>query len=131
VNEPITPPPAPLPKIIEPLPSRPDFPVAAAPAPLDLDALKKQLKDTKAIGIFTKLSLKNKVDDLMEDFRDYYAGKGTLTLGDLRQSYNLLIMKVLSLVQDDDPELADSIVSSRDAIWDLLADPKKFATLET
>lgn len=104
--------------------------MVAAPATLDLEALKKQLKDTKAIGLFTKLSLKNKVDDLMDDFRDYYAGKSDLTMAELRQSYNLLIMKVLSLIQEDDPKLADAIVSSREAIWGLLADPEKFATLE-
>jgi hypothetical protein len=48
----------------------------------------------------------------------------------LRRSYELLIMKVLSLLQDEDPTLASAIVSSREAIWRLLADPKAFATLE-
>ena len=42
-----------------------------APAALDLNALKEQLKETKAIGVFTKLSLKNQVDDLLQQFRDY------------------------------------------------------------
>ena len=49
---------------------------------------------------------------------------------DLRRSYNLLMMKVLSLLQDDDQKLASAIVSSREAIWGLLADPKTFATLQ-
>ena len=48
----------------------------------------------------------------------------------LRSSYDLLIMKVLSMVQDHDPPLATAIVSSRAAIWALLADPNKFATLD-
>jgi hypothetical protein len=39
-------------------------------------------------------------------------------------------MKVLSLVQDDDKKLASDIAASREAIWALLADPKKFATLD-
>ena len=102
---------------------------AAAPA-LDLDTLTEQLKETKAIGFFTKITLKNQVDDLLDQFREYHEGKATLTLTDLRQSYNLLMMKVLSLLQDKDPKLASAIVSSREAIWDLLADPKKFATLQ-
>jgi len=50
---------------------------------------------------------------------------------DLRRSYDLLLMKVLSLLQDEDQKLARAIVASREAIWDLLADPKKFATLQT
>jgi hypothetical protein len=97
---------------------------------LDLDTLKKRLKDTKSIGLFSKLSLKNKVDDLLDDFRKYYQGKGKVDITELRESYNLLLMKVLSMLQDDDQTLAALIVSSREAIWDVLADPKKFAALD-
>jgi hypothetical protein len=106
---------------------------AAPPAPLtlDLNALKEQLKETKAIGIFTKIALKNQVDDLLQQFREYYQGKAKLSMAELRGSYNLLIMKVLSLLQDADQKLASAIVSSREAIWGLLADPKKFATLQS
>jgi hypothetical protein len=111
-------------------------PAAAPPAPtptatLDLNALKVRLKETKAIGLFTKISLKNKVDDLLEQFRDHYQGNAKLTMTELRRSYDLLLMKVLSLLQDTDQNLASAIVSSREAIWGLLADPKKFATLQT
>ena len=53
-----------------------------------------------------------------------------LLLMDLRRSYDLLMMKVLSLLQDEDCELASAIVSSREAIWALLADPKTVATLQ-
>jgi hypothetical protein len=103
----------------------------AAPVPLDLIALKEQLKATKAIGVFTKISLKNQVDDLMNKLRDYYQGKSKTTMPELRRSYDLLIMKVLSLLQDSDKKLASDVVSSREAIWALLSDPKKFATLQT
>jgi len=102
----------------------------AAVAALDLNTLKEQLKATKAIGFFTKITLKNQVDDLLDKFRDYYRGKAKLTMTDLRRSYDLLMMKVLSLLQDEDQKLASAIVSSREAIWGLLADPKKFATLQ-
>jgi hypothetical protein len=105
-------------------------PAPAAPAALDLNALKEQLKETKAIGVFTKLTLKNQVDDLLQQFRDYYQGRAKITMAQLRRSYDLLMMKVLSLLQDADQKLASAIVSSREAIWGLLADPKKFATLE-
>jgi hypothetical protein len=112
----------------------PGAPVApprqTAVGPLDLSALKMRLKETKAIGVFTKLTLKNQVDDLMEKFRQHHAGKATPTLPELRRSYDLLLMKVLSLLQDDDQKLASDILSSRERIWDLLADPNKFAGLQ-
>jgi hypothetical protein len=106
-------------------------PVAAPTAPLtlDLDALQAQLRTTKAIGFFTKISLKNQVDDLMKQFREHYQGKSGRTMTDLRRSYDLLIMKVLSLLQDTDQKLASAIVSSREAIWALLSDQNKFANL--
>ena len=101
-----------------------------APPTLDLAALKEQLKETKAIGVFTKITLKNQVDDLLQQFRDHYQGKAKITMAQLRRSYDLLLMKVLSLLQDADEKLAAAIVASREAIWGLLSDRKKFATLE-
>jgi pyruvate/2-oxoglutarate dehydrogenase complex dihydrolipoamide acyltransferase (E2) component len=102
----------------------------AKAATLDLAGLEQQLRATKAIGIFTKITLKNQVDDLLDRFRDYHQGKAKVTKTDLRRAYDLLIMKVLSLLQDEDQRLASAIVSSREAIWGLLEDPKKFATLQ-
>ncbi len=75
--------------------------------------------------MFTKLSLKNQVDDLLNQFRAYHKSQ-TPALAALRQSYNLLMLKVLALLQDSDPALARDIVASREAIWGILADPKKF-----
>jgi hypothetical protein len=102
--------------------------VPPAPA-LDLDGMKARLRATKGIGLFTKIALKNQVDDLLDLFRDHYSGKAKVAMADLRRSYDMLMMKVLSLVQDADQMLASAIVSSREAIWALLADPKKFAAL--
>jgi len=101
-----------------------------APPTLDWLALEKQLKKTKAIGLMSKISLRNQVDDLLKQFRDHYKGKNSITMAELHQSFDLLMMKVLSLIQDDDQDLASAIKSSREAIWKLLADPKQFATLE-
>lgn len=97
--------------------------------PLDLTALETRLKETKAIGVFTKIALKNQVDDLLNQFRAHYQGRVKTSLAELRPAYDRLLLKVLSLCQDGDPELARAIVSSREAIWSILADPAKFATL--
>jgi hypothetical protein len=97
--------------------------------PLDLASLEQRLRDTKAIGVFTKISLKNQVDDLLTQFRAFHQGRAGAVLTDLREQYNLLLLKVLSLLQGSDPVLAQAIASSREALWGLLADPAKFATL--
>jgi hypothetical protein len=103
-------------------------PVAAkppAPPALDLAALEKRLRDTEAIGIFTKLSLKNQVDDLVARFRAFHQG-AAVAVTKLREEYDLLLLKVLSVLQDGDPGLARDIAASREAIWGLLVDPVKF-----
>jgi hypothetical protein len=100
--------------------------VASGPAPLDLASLEQRLRDTHAIGVFTKLSLKNQVDDLLSQFRAFYAGQGGLTLAGLRHSYELLLLKVVTLLQEDDPALATAVSSSREAIWAILSDRDRF-----
>jgi hypothetical protein len=102
-------------------------PAQAAAAPLDLKTLEQRLKETSAIGVLTKLSLKNQVDDLIAKFRAYHEGARPPTLPELKPAYQLLLMKVLALLQDHDPVLARDIDASRDAIWNVLADPRKLA----
>ena len=105
--------------------------VAATPAApaLDLKSLETRLRETKAIGVMTKLALKNQVDDLLNQFRMFYQGKLKTTLAELRRAYDGLLLKVLALLQDADPPLAKEIAMSREAIWGILADPVKFATV--
>jgi hypothetical protein len=115
----------------EPAPSTgPSAPPPATPAgTLDLSSLEKRLRDTKAIGVFTKLSLKNQVDDLLEKFREFHQSRDQALLAKLRQAYDLLLLKVLSLLQDNDPSLARDISSSREALWKILTDPDQFKNL--
>jgi hypothetical protein len=104
-------------------------PVPAAKAlepPLDVAALKLRLRNTKAIGVFAKLALSNQVDDLMQQFRAHYLSGQNASVASLRQPFDMLILKVLALIQDSDPSLAKTISGSREAIWGILADPVKF-----
>ena len=108
----------------------PPAPTKSNPVPpLDMKSLETRLKETKAIGVFTKLALKNQVDDLLNQFRAHYQGKSKTTRAELRRAYEMLLLKVLALLQDSDPPLAGAIVASREAIWGILADPAKFATI--
>ena len=65
---------------------------AAAPATkaptLNLADLEQRLRDTRAIGVFTKLSLKNQVDDLLKAFRTLYRDPNKRPPPELRQRYD-------------------------------------------
>ena len=115
--------PAPKKEVVTPPPPKPVAPT------LDLAGLVKRLKESNAIGVLTKLTLKNQVDTLLEQFRGYYQGRTKTSLDQLRQPYDQLLMKVLSLLQDSDPMLAREITQSREAIWGILSDPDKFDDL--
>jgi hypothetical protein len=113
----------------QPQPPRQETPPPAAKAvepSLDLASLQSRLRDTKAIGIMTKITLKNQVDDLMKQFRAHYQGGQKTPVAALRPPYDMLVLKVLAVVQDGDPALARTIAGSREAIWAILADRDKF-----
>jgi hypothetical protein len=122
VAKPAVPPPAVLP----PVAKAPAAAVKPADPPLDLAALKTRLRETPAIGVLTKLSLQNQVEDLLGRFRAHYQSGRTAEVASLRQPYDMLVLKVLALVQDTDPALARTIAGSRETLWGILADPQKF-----
>lgn len=124
---PVTKPAAPVAKPA-PVPKSEPAPPPKPPA-LDLASLEKRLKETSAIGLMTKLALKNQVDELLDRFRAHYEGRVKTGIAQLRQPYDMLILKVLTLLQDGDPALAKAIADSREAIWAVLADPGKFKKL--
>jgi hypothetical protein len=95
----------------------------------DVNALVARLRDTNAIGFFTKLALKNQIDDLMDRFRRFHAREGETPLERLRDQFNLLFMKVITLCQDGDPALGQEIAKGREILWGKLADPGEFARL--
>lgn len=138
-NQPPAPPSPPQPRPAPPpfastpaAPLPPESAASAQPskaATLDLAGLTQRLRDTNAIGIFTKLSLKNQVDDLLEEFRGFYNGQVKVQLPELRQRYELLLLKVVTLLQDADQPLAKAVASSREAIWNVLADPQEFSKI--
>ncbi len=109
---------------------------APAPAPaarateptLDVADLKSRLRDTKAIGAFTKIALSNQMDDLLKQFRAIYEGRQRTSVTSLRQPYDSLVVKVVTVLKDD-PALARTISASREAIWGILSDPVKFKSV--
>jgi hypothetical protein len=116
---------------VPPIPATPAVKSGNPPAAatLDLGGLEARLRDTHAIGVFTKLSLKNQVDDLLDEFRVFYRASNKNPTAELRQHYDVLLIKVLGLLRDGDPTLAAAVSTSREAIWGILSDPDKFAKL--
>ena len=87
------------------------------------------MRDTEALGFFTKLALKNEVDDLLDGMRGYHAERRSGSLKGLRERFDLLLLKVRTLLQDADWALAAKLTAGREALWNQLADPVEFAQI--
>jgi hypothetical protein len=96
---------------------------------LDLDALIKGLTKTRAIGLFSKLSDKGEAEELMKAVSSYHEAGGNPTLEQLRERYDLLVNKVLVMLQGKDEPLAQSISGARELLWTDVSDPVRFARL--
>jgi hypothetical protein len=100
--------------------------VQAPSPPMALTTLAQRLRETDAIGVFTKIELKFEIDELVDALRAYHHGQREPSLEQLHERYNLLLLKVVTLLQADDPTLARDIGASRAALWDLLSAPETF-----
>ena len=98
---------------------------------LDLEQLENGIKKTKAVGLMTKIKLKGEINDLLSKIEAYHAGSSPYALVQLREHFDLLYMKVVSLVQDKDTDLHLQLCVSLDLIWDSLEDPQQFKTLSS
>jgi len=93
-------------------------------AAIDVEVLTARLKKTKAIGLFTKLAIRNDVSDLMSDVK-HYRKKSMLDskIEEIRESFEGLLMKIIALL-DDDPELSRDMYVGRESIWKSLLEVK-------
>jgi hypothetical protein len=111
---------------------------AAAPEPepapqpepeFEFETLQTRLRETKALGVFTKLEIKDQISSLLDKVRKRHE-TGTNNWSDLREAFDLLVLKVMTLLQDQDAELASELARARESLWAVLADPVRFAKLE-
>jgi hypothetical protein len=89
---------------------------------VDFEILEKEIRKTRAIGGLTKLKLSGDINKMVNALKTYHAGDSPLTLEQHREQYDLLYMKVVSQVQDKDPELFNKLCNAWDPLWAELQD---------
>jgi hypothetical protein len=101
---------------------------------VDFETLEKRIRKTNAIGGFAKLKLSSDTNKMVADLKTYHAGDSPHTLEQHREQYDLLYMKVVSQVQDQDPELYHQLCNAWEPLWAELQDEnnlKKASQLNT
>jgi len=89
---------------------------------IDFKTLEKKIRKTKAIGVMTKLKLSSDINKLLKELNAFHAGNSSLTLEQQREQYDLLYMKIVTLVQKKDPELFHQLCNVWDPLWVALQD---------
>jgi len=82
----------------------------------DMSVLIERLKETDAIGMFTKLALRSDALDIMDMITAYNKHMDRYSLKELRARFDGLLLKVMALL-DDDPGLSRDISLAREEIW--------------
>jgi hypothetical protein len=103
------------------------FATASAAHEMDLQELEKRVRGTRAISTLQKLELQQEVNELLKRFRRAHSGQSS-EIWTLRRPYERLIASIQSRLGRD-PQLAGDISASREAIWGVLADRTKFASI--
>jgi len=90
----------------------------------DVEALKDRLKNTRAIGIFTKLAIRSDIMDLVTEIAMYR--KQSLLperMPQVRSSFEGLILKIMALLEGD-PALSRDLYTNRELLWKNLLEVK-------
>lgn len=101
---------------VEPLVEEPVF---------DIDVLIERVKETDAVGVFTKLSLKNQIDDLLEHAAEVNQSPAPENVEKLRNEFEGLLLKTVTLLNNgEDYTLAEDIYLAREQLWKSIMENK-------
>ncbi len=101
---------------------------------VDFEILEQRIRKTSAIGGLAKLKLSGDIKKMVADLKTYHGGGSPHALEQHREQYDLLYMKVVSQVQDKDPELFHQLCNAWEPLWAVLQDEsnlKKVSQLNT
>ena len=83
----------------------------------NLDTLITKLKETKALGVFTKLALKGDMEEIIAMANGYQRVAAFSELQSVRELFDGLVLKTITLLNDKDPNLAADMYQARDLVW--------------
>jgi len=91
---------------------------------VDVETLKTRLKETDAIGVFTKLAIRSDILDLVDEInRHRKKNRLASKIAEMRASFDGLLLKMVALLERD-PTLSRDLYVSRESIWKSLLEVK-------
>ncbi|MDX8407448.1 MAG: hypothetical protein R8L58_03580 [Mariprofundaceae bacterium] len=110
----------PLPEVAHKAPGKARIQGEHSTPKINLAMLTERLKNTDAIGVFTKLAIRSDIMDLKDDIARYRQ-KSLLQskMKEVRERFDGLLLKIMALL-DGDPDLSHDLYSARESIWESL-----------
>lgn len=90
----------------------------------DLDALEAKIRNTDAIDLFAKISIKNELSSLIEEIARSRESKNAADLKIQKARFEKLIDGTVAMLRKGDAPLAKEVAESRGAIWNFLNRPE-------
>ncbi len=99
-------------------------PLQSKKVEVDIKTLETRLKNTDAIGFFTKLAIRSNIIDLVNRIKQYRKQSMLKAkMKEIRTSFDGLLLKIIALLEDD-PKLSRDLYVSRESIWESLLEVK-------
>lgn len=95
----------------------------------NLESLEDGLRETDAIGLGEKLTLKRDFDRLVDKLHAFHQGTEDDGIDKLESSFHQLVNNALSLLRAEDPDLHQRISAGRSGIWAVLRDRETFLAM--
>jgi len=98
---------------------------------IDLQMLIAGLRDTTAIGKLTKLRLRSDINIILRRLERLHDSNSRFTLDQLEEQYHLLLMRIATLIHDDDLLLHQQLCNAWARIWFDLKNPDSFRQMRS
>ncbi len=91
----------------------------------DFHALETKIRNSEAIDLFSKISLKIEITSLVNEAVRLHEGKSAAGLYQRKVRFEELIDRAVIMLRKGDVSLAEEVEGSREALWRFLNSPEK------
>lgn len=93
---------------------------------ISIEAMQKMLRRAEGIGLWTKIKLERRINRFTEDFYWYHKGANGKSLLQMRERFNALHSRVVTLLQARNPGMSKQFSDARDVLWFAYRNPGAF-----
>lgn len=95
----------------------------------DFGALETKIRNTDAIDLFSKISLKYEISSLIDEMARSHETKNAAGFTKQRERFEKLVDRTVIMLRKGDISFAKEVEDSREALWQILNSPEKLLAI--